>query len=98
MLFRHLSMACSVSMASVSMNVNIDIRRNWGVRFMEHVDVAVIGGGQSGVAAACALRERGLMPVVPEASEKPAGSWPHCRLAFFPRRGAALRCRPADAA
>ncbi|MFD9215744.1 NAD(P)-binding protein [Streptomyces sp. NPDC059544] len=38
---------------------------------MEHADVAVIGGGQSGVAAACALRERGLKPVVPEASEKP---------------------------
>lgn len=44
---------------------------------MEHVDVAVIGGGQSGLAAAYALRERGLKPVVLEASGKPAGSWPH---------------------
>ncbi|MEU2494158.1 NAD(P)-binding protein [Streptomyces sp. NPDC007883] len=52
--------------------------------------VAVTGGGQSGLAAACALRERGLNPVVLEVSEKPAGSWSHCRLALSPRRGAAL--------
>ncbi|MCC9710613.1 NAD(P)/FAD-dependent oxidoreductase [Streptomyces sp. MNU76] len=43
---------------------------------MEHADVAVIGGGQSGLAAAHALRERGLEPVVLEASERAAGSWP----------------------
>ncbi|MGW1493858.1 flavin-containing monooxygenase [Streptomyces sp. NPDC002402] len=44
---------------------------------MEHLDVAVIGGGQSGLAAAYALRKRGLAPVVLEASEQAAGSWPH---------------------
>lgn len=43
---------------------------------MEQVDVAVIGGGQSGLAAAYALRGRGLQPVVLEASEQAAGSWP----------------------
>ncbi|MEW2247912.1 NAD(P)/FAD-dependent oxidoreductase [Streptomyces sp. NPDC006975] len=43
---------------------------------MEHVDVAVIGGGQSGLAAAHALRMQGLQPVVLEASERAAGSWP----------------------
>ncbi|MDK1342034.1 NAD(P)/FAD-dependent oxidoreductase [Streptomyces sp. 378] len=43
---------------------------------MEHVDVVVIGGGQSGLAAAHALREQGLHPVVLEASEQAAGSWP----------------------
>ncbi|MEU9279697.1 FAD-dependent oxidoreductase [Streptomyces sp. NPDC048341] len=44
---------------------------------MEQIDVAVIGGGQSGLAAAYALREQGLRPVVLEASERAAGSWPH---------------------
>ncbi|MFC7845795.1 flavin-containing monooxygenase [Streptomyces sp. NPDC057382] len=43
---------------------------------MEQVDVAVIGGGQSGLAAAHALRGQGLQPVVLEASEQAAGSWP----------------------
>ncbi|MFD7059867.1 flavin-containing monooxygenase [Streptomyces sp. NPDC059906] len=43
---------------------------------MEHVDVVVIGGGQSGLAAAHALREQGLAPVLLEASEQTAGSWP----------------------
>ncbi|GLW50585.1 monooxygenase [Streptomyces sp. NBRC 14336] len=43
---------------------------------MEHVDVAVIGGGQSGLAAAHALLREGLRPVVLEASDTPAGSWP----------------------
>ncbi|KOV49380.1 FAD-dependent oxidoreductase [Streptomyces sp. AS58] len=44
---------------------------------MEHIDVAVIGGGQSGLAAAHSLRRRGLRPVVLEASDRAAGSWPH---------------------
>ncbi|MEV0259245.1 NAD(P)/FAD-dependent oxidoreductase [Streptomyces sp. NPDC050732] len=43
---------------------------------MEYVDVAVIGGGQSGLAAAHVLRERGLVPVVLEASGRATGSWP----------------------
>ncbi|WP_346346129.1 FAD-dependent oxidoreductase [Streptomyces sp. SID5789] len=44
---------------------------------MEHIDVAVIGGGQSGLATAHALLRRGLRPVVLEASDHAAGSWPH---------------------
>ncbi|MGC2998662.1 flavin-containing monooxygenase [Streptomyces sp. G35A] len=44
---------------------------------MEHIDVAVIGGGQSGLATAHALLRRGLRPVVLEASDRAAGSWPH---------------------
>ncbi|MGW9307008.1 flavin-containing monooxygenase [Saccharomonospora azurea] len=39
-------------------------------------DVIVIGGGQSGLAAARAAVERGLAPVVLEASPEPTGSWP----------------------
>ncbi len=56
------------------MNVNIDVYRNWVL--MEYVDVAVIGGGQSGLAAAHALLRHGLRPVVLEASDRTAGSWP----------------------
>lgn len=43
---------------------------------MEHIDVVVIGGGQSGLAAAHALLRHGLRPVVLEASGRAAGSWP----------------------
>ncbi|MGC0386741.1 flavin-containing monooxygenase [Streptomyces sp. SAI-129] len=43
---------------------------------MEHIDVAVIGGGQSGLAAAHTLLRHGLRPVVLEASGRTAGSWP----------------------
>ncbi|WP_406468911.1 NAD(P)/FAD-dependent oxidoreductase [Streptomyces hirsutus] len=43
---------------------------------MEHIDVAVIGGGQSGLATAHALLRRGLRPVVLEASGHAVGSWP----------------------
>lgn len=40
-------------------------------------DVVVIGGGQSGLAAARALRNHGLTPVVLEAGPEPVGSWPN---------------------
>lgn len=40
---------------------------------MEHVDVAAIGGGQSGLAAAHSLLREGLTPVVPEASGQGGG-------------------------
>lgn len=43
---------------------------------MEQFDVAVIGAGQSGLAAASALIREGLRPVVLEASGRPVGSWP----------------------
>lgn len=39
--------------------------------------VIVIGGGQSGLAAARAIRDVGLHPVVLEAGDNPSGSWPH---------------------
>ncbi|WP_407835939.1 flavin-containing monooxygenase [Streptomyces sp. DSM 116496] len=73
--FRHLSMACVVSMPPDSMSVNIDIHRIRGV-FVERIEVAVIGGGQAGLATAHALIQQGLRPVVLEASDRPAGSWP----------------------
>ena len=37
--------------------------------------VAVIGAGQSGLAAARALRELNMSAVVLEAGDRPAGSW-----------------------
>ncbi|MEU3282813.1 FAD-dependent oxidoreductase [Streptomyces antibioticus] len=40
---------------------------------MEHVDVAVIGGGRSGLAIAHALLRNGLQSVVLEASDRPVG-------------------------
>ena len=40
-------------------------------------DVVVVGGGQSGLAAARALRAAGLAPIVLEAGTEPVGSWPH---------------------
>jgi putative flavoprotein involved in K+ transport len=40
-------------------------------------DVVVVGGGQSGLAAARALRAEGLAPIVLEAGAEPVGSWPH---------------------
>ncbi|MEU8172114.1 NAD(P)/FAD-dependent oxidoreductase [Microbispora hainanensis] len=39
-------------------------------------EVVVIGGGQSGLATAYALRRQHLAPVVLEAADRPAGSWP----------------------
>src|SRR5215207_209902 len=43
---------------------------------MEHIDIAIIGGGQAGLAAAYAARLAGLDPVVLEAGDEPVGSWP----------------------
>ncbi len=39
-------------------------------------DVIVIGAGQSGLAAAHALLAHGISPVVLEAGDRAAGSWP----------------------
>lgn len=64
-------------MASILIGVNIDIHRTQGDSLVEHIDVTVIGGGQSGLATAHALLRRGLRPVVLEASDRAAGSWPH---------------------
>ena len=43
---------------------------------MTDVDALVIGGGQSGLAAAHALRRAGRVPVLLEAGPEPVGSWP----------------------
>jgi putative flavoprotein involved in K+ transport len=40
-------------------------------------DVVIVGGGQSGLAAARALRRRDLQPVVLESGAEPVGSWPY---------------------
>ncbi|MET8544307.1 NAD(P)-binding domain-containing protein [Kitasatospora sp. NPDC004799] len=64
---------------------------------MEIIDVAVIGGGQSGLAAAHALRRQRLVPVVLEASGRAAGSWPHyydSLTLFSPARYSALPGMP----
>lgn len=38
--------------------------------------VIIIGAGQAGLAAARAVREQGLEPLILEAGERPVGSWP----------------------
>ncbi len=66
---------------------------------MEHADVVVIGGGQSGLAAAGALRRHGIEPVVLEASSRAAGSWPRyydSLTLFSPARFSALPDSPFD--
>ncbi|MGA5215222.1 flavin-containing monooxygenase [Streptomyces cinereoruber] len=60
---------------------------------MEHIDVAVIGGGQSGPAAAHTLAREGLRPVVLESGKQAAGSWPRyydSLTLFSPARYSAL--------
>lgn len=56
-------------------------------------EAVVIGAGQSGLAAAWALRRRGLLPVVLEAGDQPVGSWPRyydSLTLFSPARYSAL--------
>jgi putative flavoprotein involved in K+ transport len=60
-------------------------------------DVVIVGGGQSGLAAAYAAARARLRPVVLEAAAEPVGSWPQyydsLRL-FSPARFSALPGRP----
>ncbi|MGH8878242.1 MAG: flavin-containing monooxygenase [Stackebrandtia sp.] len=51
--------------------------------------VVIVGAGQSGLAAAKAVRDAGLTPLVLEAGDRAAGSWPHyydSLKAFSPNR------------
>jgi putative flavoprotein involved in K+ transport len=60
-------------------------------------DVVIVGGGQSGLAAAHAAHAAGLRPVVLEAGAEPVGSWPHyyeSLTLFSPARFSALPGRP----
>ncbi|NGY61223.1 NAD(P)/FAD-dependent oxidoreductase [Lentzea sp. NEAU-D13] len=60
---------------------------------MNRYDAIVIGGGQSGLAAAHALIARDLRPLVLEAGHEPVGSWPHyydSLTLFSPARYSAL--------
>ncbi|GAB2953321.1 flavin-containing monooxygenase [Nonomuraea fastidiosa] len=43
---------------------------------MPNDSILIVGAGQSGLAAAHAALEQGLRPVLLEASDRPAGSWP----------------------
>jgi putative flavoprotein involved in K+ transport len=64
---------------------------------MEHVDIAIIGAGQAGLAAAHAARRAGLTPVVLEAGDEPGGSWPRyydSLVLFSPARYSELPGRP----
>ncbi|MBB3661619.1 putative flavoprotein involved in K+ transport [Prauserella sediminis] len=60
---------------------------------MNDVDALVIGGGQSGLAAARALRRAGRVPVILESGPEPVGSWPSyydSLVLFSPARYSAL--------
>jgi putative flavoprotein involved in K+ transport len=66
---------------------------------MEHFEIAIIGGGQAGLAAAYAARRGGITPVVLEAGEEPVGSWPRyydSLTLFSPARYSELPGRPFD--
>ncbi len=61
--------------------------------------VIIVGAGQSGLAAARAVRDAGLHPVVLEAGDRPAGSWPHyydSLRVFSPARYSAMPGFPMD--
>jgi putative flavoprotein involved in K+ transport len=60
-------------------------------------DVVIVGGGQSGLAAAYAALRAGVRPVVLEAADEPVGSWPQyydSLMLFSPARFSALPGRP----
>ncbi|CAL9366652.1 putative oxidoreductase CzcO [Nocardiopsis dassonvillei] len=60
---------------------------------MEETPLAVIGAGQSGLAAARAANRAGVRPLLLEASDRPGGSWPHyydSLTLFSPARFSAL--------
>lgn len=59
--------------------------------------VVIIGAGQSGLAAARALLDRRVIPVILEARDRAAGSWPHyydSLKAFSPAGFSSLRGMP----
>lgn len=58
---------------------------------------ALVGGGQSGLAAAHHLRARGLSPAILKAGDEPVGSWPHnydSLTLFSPAKDSALPGMP----
>ncbi|TYB43863.1 flavin-containing monooxygenase [Actinomadura chibensis] len=60
-------------------------------------DIVIIGGGQAGLATAHVARQLGLAPVLLEASQSTAGSWPHyydSLTLFSPARRSALPGTP----
>jgi putative flavoprotein involved in K+ transport len=60
-------------------------------------EVVIVGGGQSGLAAAYAAQRAGLRAVLLEAGAEPVGSWPHyydSLTLFSPARFSALPGRP----
>lgn len=60
---------------------------------MSILDVAIVGGGQSGLAMSYALKRAGIAHVILEAGERPEGSWPHyydSLTLFSPARYSAL--------
>ncbi|GAA2378954.1 ArsO family NAD(P)H-dependent flavin-containing monooxygenase [Nonomuraea africana] len=66
---------------------------------MPRMDTIVIGGGQSGLAAARALRDAGLTPVILEAGEHPTGSWANyydSLTLFSPARYSTMPGQPFD--
>lgn len=59
--------------------------------------IVIVGGGQSGLAAARSVQRAGLRPIVLEASERTAGSWPQyydSLAAFSPARHSSMPGAP----
>lgn len=64
---------------------------------MDHANLVIIGAGQAGLATAHVARRAGLRPIVLEAGEAAAGSWPHyydSLTLFSPARYSSLPGRP----